>query len=211
MNTATENKESDKKIIKGDFGYLKAQKKKEIIKTVLFFLASFVIFGIGYLISGSEKNILTVAAVLGLLPASKSVVILIMFIKATPHACPQETYERTDEFIAKTGLPFTVYDLYMTSEKNDFPIYCMSCRGKYLIGFSSDPKLQQKEATEHIRGMLDQNGFHKMSIHIFTKYDAYLERMKALANFETDAEGKCDGVSEEHDLEVLKLMLNISL
>ena len=63
---------------KGCYGYLTRQKKKEIIKTVLFFALSLSVFAIGYATTGTKKNLLTIVAMLGFLPASKSMVSMIM-------------------------------------------------------------------------------------------------------------------------------------
>ena len=59
---------------KGTFGYLDTQKVYEIIRTVLFYSISIAIFVTGYVTTGTKKNLLTIVAVLGVLPASKSLV-----------------------------------------------------------------------------------------------------------------------------------------
>ena len=41
---------------KGCYGYLTRQKKKEIIKTVLFFALSLSVFAIGYATTGTKKT-----------------------------------------------------------------------------------------------------------------------------------------------------------
>ena len=74
--------EGTMKITKGCFGYLEAQRKKEIIRTIFYFALSAAIFVMGYVTTGTKMNLLTVVAVCGCLPASKSMVSMIMYIIA---------------------------------------------------------------------------------------------------------------------------------
>ena len=71
-----------KKIRKGCYGYMDYQKKVTILRTVLFFAVSIGIYGMGISSPGNNKNLLTVVAVLGLLPSCKSAINMIMFLKA---------------------------------------------------------------------------------------------------------------------------------
>ena len=57
---------------KGRPGYLDSQKKKEILKTAMMFGLVIAIMATGYLTTHTKKNLLTVVAVLGCLPAGKS-------------------------------------------------------------------------------------------------------------------------------------------
>ena len=57
---------------KGSYLYLDTQKKYEIARTIIYFAISFAIFFAGYSLTGTKKNLLTIVAVLGMLPASKS-------------------------------------------------------------------------------------------------------------------------------------------
>ena len=65
--------------VKGTEKYLDTQKKYELIRTLLYFGISASLFIGGYLQTKSKVNLLTVVAVLGCLPASKSAVSAIMF------------------------------------------------------------------------------------------------------------------------------------
>ena len=56
---------------KGTYLYLDTQKKYEIAKTAILYSLSVAIFLTGYISTGTKKNLLTIVAVLGVLPASK--------------------------------------------------------------------------------------------------------------------------------------------
>lgn len=59
---------------KGTSGYLRTQKNYEILRTVLYFAISLSLFIAGRVTTGSRENLLTIVAVLGGLPACKSLV-----------------------------------------------------------------------------------------------------------------------------------------
>ena len=59
---------------RGTCGYLRTQKIYEILRTVLYFAISLSLFIAGWVSTGSRENLLTIVAVLGCLPACKSLV-----------------------------------------------------------------------------------------------------------------------------------------
>ena len=67
---------------KGTEGYIRSQKKYEVIRTLLYFAVSLSLYVAGYIQTGQRANLLTIVAVLGCLPASKSAVSAIMFLRA---------------------------------------------------------------------------------------------------------------------------------
>ena len=66
---------------KGTAHYLDTQKKYELLRTILYFAISLVLFVAGYIQTHSRANLLTIIAVLGCLPASKSAVSTIMYFR----------------------------------------------------------------------------------------------------------------------------------
>ena len=105
------------KIQKGCFGYLSYKKKFSTIMTIGMFALSLAIYLMGYITTKSNANLLTVVAVLGCLPASKSAVSMIMYLKAG--CCSQDVYQRT---LPNTEGTLMLYDLYLTSYQKNFQI-----------------------------------------------------------------------------------------
>ena len=68
------------KVQKGQYGYLSYKKKFSAIVTIGMFALSLAIFIMGYVTTKTNANLLTVVAVLGCLPASKSAVSMLMFL-----------------------------------------------------------------------------------------------------------------------------------
>lgn len=198
-------------IKKGDYGYLKQQTKWEILKVLVFFAAAFGVLFLGIHLTGDKNNLLTVVAVLGLLPAAKELITLIMFIRAGKFSCPHSLYEavegeiynKEDAAYDKTDPLIIVYDLYMTGQEKNYPILSMCCRNKTLVGMADWEKFDYKKAEEHIQIMLKQNSFKNVSVKIFSEKEKYINRLRELREKEA--------ADYEEDQAILRLMLNLSL
>ena len=60
---------------KGTYGYLEKKRKTELIRTILLFAIAFGIYLAGYFSTGTQQNLFTIIAVLGMLPACQRAVI----------------------------------------------------------------------------------------------------------------------------------------
>lgn len=184
---------------KGTFGYIEKQRRWEIIKTLLMFGISIALYGAGYLATKSNKNLLTLAAVLGCLPASRSAVGMIMFLKAK--GCSQELREVIGD--GAKGLSER-YDLYLTSYAKNFQISHLVMKGKSLIGITEQEGFDEGACYQHVKTLLSQNGFRDITVKIFRERGKYLERLKSLRESEMEDNGEFNG-------KVLELMENLSL
>ena len=116
---------------KGEENYIDTQKKYEILKTVLFFAMSAAVFVLGYISTGSRMNLLTIVAVLGCLPASKSAVNMIMFMRFKSFDKAKAT-----AFKEKSGNLPTLFDCVFTTYDKSYPVWHMAYRNNNLIGFT---------------------------------------------------------------------------
>ena len=69
-----------KKVKKGTYGYIKYQKIRTFLITFILFLIPMVIYVTGYIQTKTKLNLFTFVAILGCLPACKSLVGLIMIM-----------------------------------------------------------------------------------------------------------------------------------
>ena len=129
-----------RKIQKGAFGYLGYKKKMSAIMTISMFALSLAIFIMGYITTKTNANYLTVVAVLGCLPASKSAVAMIMYLKAK--ACSTEDKEAIETVI---GTLDGYYDLYFTGYQKNFPINHLVVTKNSIIAYSNDSKITEKD------------------------------------------------------------------
>ncbi|MCQ2080118.1 MAG: hypothetical protein MJZ11_00575 [Lachnospiraceae bacterium] len=161
-----------KRIIKGDFNYLSKKKARVIIMTVFLFAMSIGIFITGYVTTGTKKNLLTIVAVLGCLPASKSAVSMIMFLRAK--GCPLDIKEKIEPH---TGKLVSMYDMYFTSYDANFPILHMIVNNKVVIGFYNDLKFDDSKCVKHLTTMLANAGYNNVTISLTSDLNKYINML----------------------------------
>lgn len=160
---------------KGTFGYLKAKRTIVLIRTIIYFGISLSLFFAGIIATDTRKNLLTVVAVLGCLPACKSLVNLIMYLKAS--GCSKEAKERLSK---AEGSLSCMYDMYFTSYKENFAISHMTVAGKNICGYTEDKKCNVNGCEDHLAAMLKQAGYKELTVKIFTDLNKYCERLHQL-------------------------------
>lgn len=182
--------------LKGDFGYLQRQKKQEIIKTIVFFGLSFGLMLMGYLSTGTKTNLLTVVAVLGLLPSSKSLVSVIMYLKVPTY--DEAVWQAIED---KRGNVNVLYNLYLTSYKNNFAVNAFAIRGNNVIGFTAFDKCDTELCQTHIQDLAKMNGLTNLTVKIFKEQKKFEERLLQLESLEAG----------NKEAEIAQLLCDISL
>ncbi len=163
---------------KGTKQYLDSQKKYEVIRTLIYFGISISLFIAGWVTTKTKLNLLTIVAVLGCLPASKSAVQMIMYLRyrsLSKDAC--------DAISAHAEGLTALYDLVFTSYEKNYSVGHMVIRGNTVVGFTEDKKFDEKAFYTHIDQILKKDRIMGVSVKIFSdrkKYTERLEQMKAL-------------------------------
>lgn len=165
-----------KKIPKGSYGYTDAHKKRQLLKTFLFFLLPIAIFLVGYLTTKTKENYFTIVAVVGCLPACKELVNVFLFWKRK--SLPEELYRE----IASCAKDLdAAYELVFTTYEQSYPVTALVIAGNEVAGYTQSAKdLNWKKAGEHVQTVLKNNGFSKIHVHIFRDYRQFLERVESL-------------------------------
>lgn len=191
-----------RRAIKGNFGYIHNKRIQVLIRTILFFGISLAVFLVGYLTTHTKQNLLTIVAVLGCLPACKSMVGLIMIFRAT--GCSEKAREAIQP---AEGRLIGMYDMYFTSYQKNFAISHMVVEGKVILGYTEDPKCDLKACQEHLHTMLSQAGFQDRVVKISDQLPKYCEQLQKL----NASEDKNDEESLKKDDEVRVVLYDISL
>ncbi|MDO5573372.1 MAG: hypothetical protein Q4G60_05250 [bacterium] len=161
-----------KKIQKGQYGYIGYQKKVAIIRTLTLFAIAFMILIIGLYTTGTKSNALTIIAILGMLPASKSAVNMIMFLRYRDSS--QELYHNTQE-LAKQ-LPMN-YDLVFTMPDKSFQVQQIACNQNTVCGYRDGDEQSLKKLQQHISSVLQSNHLSNVEIKIWNDYESFLKRL----------------------------------
>ncbi len=168
---------------KGTIHYLSTQKKYEIARTVLYFAISISLFVAGIVTTGDKMNLLTIVAILGCLPACKSAVTMIMFLRYKGCSKEDETrlsvLEQDDNCQKVYDLVFTTYD------KNFVFSHGMIC-GNTVILYSTMAKLDESSCILHLQNTLALEGVKNVSFKIFKELDKYLQRAEQLQKLDED-------------------------
>ena len=126
-----------------------------------------------------KENLLTIVAVLGLLPSSKSLVSVVMYFKI-----PKFSEKVYQEVSRQEGAVPVLYSMYLTSYKANFPINCFAVRGNHLIGYTEFAACDAAACEEHIQGILKQNSVKNVTIKIFHEKARFTERLAQLQALE---------------------------
>lgn len=183
---------------KGSFGYLNNRKKYTAIRTLIFFLLSGGLYVMGILTTGSNKNLLTIVAVLGCLPACKSAVNFILFLRA--RGCSSALHDRLSSYDDALTV---FYDMYFTSYQKNYPLSHMALKGSMLCGMTEQPSCDCQEAGKHLEQMLTQEGIKNVTVHIFSQEDKYIDRLSRILDMQVEEHKNREGI--------VNLLYNISI
>lgn len=166
---------------KGTRDYINSQKKYEVIRTIIYFFLPISLFIAGYVTTKTKVNLLTIVAVVGLLPASKSLVGMIMFLRYK--SCSKEVCDR----LAQLSYSLTeLYDMVFTTYDKNFEVGHMIIAGNTICGYSEKKDFAEKDFQTHILQVLKMDGHKNVTVKIFTDLDKYLERIEQLNDSDID-------------------------
>lgn len=166
---------------RGEKNYINSQKGYEIARTLLYFAVSGTLFAAGWIQTGNRVNLLTVVAILGCLPASKSAVSAIMFLRF--HSCAPETAAMLEEH--SQGL-LCLYDMVFTSYKKNFCVAHLAVRGSTVCGYAENAGFDENGFHQHIGPILEMDGHKGVTVKIFTDLQKYTERLKQMQALEPE-------------------------
>lgn len=185
---------------KGKQGYLASQKYYEIGRTALYFILSMALFIMGYISTKTRANLLTVLAVLGCLPACKSLVEMIMYLRFSGMELSKA------EKIEKMQLPLVQgFDFVFTSYQENYVVDHLIINQNQILGYSGNQKFPEEAFSKHIQNVCKLEGHKELSVKVFTDFEKYTERLKELETKATKSEHH----KKEEDL--LRILKSVSL
>lgn len=176
-----------KRTKKGQFGYIKYRRTFHLIFALVLFGMAVALYIAGVKTTGSNKNLLTVVAILGVLPASQSTVTSILGFRAK--CCSKELYDKIEDKLDTDMI--SLYDLYFTTYDKNYPINHIVMKNHCVCGIMDETKHSVQAFEQYIEETFAKNGIKGVSIKIFehTMVDKYLNRIEELKKLEntTDA------------------------
>ena len=159
---------------KGYSGYVKKERCKRLVITLLLFAIPMLLFITGYVTAKTTKNLFTVVTVVGCLPACKSMVGLIMIFLIKP--MKEADYR---EIRSHVGRVLVGYELYITSYDNSEFVCAAAVHGNQIICYSDRLKNPPELLEEHITKLMDQNGYHQ-KVKVFTRPEQFTDRLDTM-------------------------------
>lgn len=198
--------------VKGSYGYYAYEKKRRIAIVAFLFGLCLLIFFTGLIMTGTRKNMFTLFAILGVLPAAKWTVSMIMVLLQKP--IDPKVVEMTEEI---AGDLVHGYELCVTAYEGRLSLDCVVVCGNNIAAYSSAQKGKFEFMETHVRKILHGNGFGNPTFKIFRKLEQYQERIRQLAsNPQKYREGLKYTPDEAHEGEtrdeaVLRVIKSISI
>lgn len=189
-----------KRVRKGQFGYIRYRRILHLILALILYGMAVIFYFAGIKATGDNKNLLTVVAILGCLPASQSLVTSILGFRAK--CCSNDLCEKIETKLEQNMV--SVYDLYFTTYDKNYPVSHIVMKNNCICGLMESSKHSAQELEKYLEDTFLKNGIKGVSIKIFEKSmsDKYLNRLDELKKLEYSK-----SVMEE---DVIKLLFDIS-
>lgn len=169
-----------KKIKKGDFGYTVSHRKGQMIKFLIYVSITLAVFLLGLAVTKKTENLLSVVAVVGVLPCTKELIGVIMSFKRKP--MDAVLYRQISE--KAEGLE-QIYELLFTTSETSYPVEAVVIEGRDVICYTLDQKCNTAALQKHLYKLLNANDY-KENVKVFTDLKKFLDRTGDLTRREKE-------------------------
>lgn len=169
-----------KRVSKGNFGYTISHRKWQILKMSCYIAIALAVFLLGFLVTKTTRNVLSVVAIVGALPISKELVGVIMSFKRKP--MDKKLYEQIS---AKAGNLEQIYELLFTTSETSYGVEAAVIEGRDVICYTVDPKCEIAKLQTHLYKMLNASDY-KENVKVFTDFKKFMDRVGDLERREKE-------------------------
>ncbi|MBO4902524.1 MAG: hypothetical protein J5518_07005 [Lachnospiraceae bacterium] len=162
-----------KKIEKGTYGYIRRMKLYTTIRTIVLFAMALGLYATGYVWTGTNKNLLTIVAILGLLPSAKSMVNMIMFLRF--RSLDPSVFEKYEKI--RGGLHI-LYENIMTTTKQAYLLDVLAYKNHTVCAFCE--KAGDLAALEELILETLKAKNTGVTVKIFPDERAFMKRMETM-------------------------------
>lgn len=142
------------KIEKGSAGYVQSQKRIRTIRTIALFAVVFAVFAVGMILNkGDRRNIYSIVAAVGCIPAAMSAVSMIMMWMRKP-----VTASFAEEMQRLAGDTRLLMELYITTSEHGLYLHAAAVKDDCVAAYAPDPRSESvfSDVSRHIRNSLEQ-------------------------------------------------------
>ena len=175
------------------------------LRTLFLYACALSIYFTAYYTLHTVKNIWTIISVLGILPASKSLVNLIMFMRfrSLDSSVYEEYKDAFRDLCAIYEIPFTTYEKTYFAE-------AVVCRNNTVAGYCGpsgkreDKKVSADALAGHLESVLVNGGFDACTVKIFDDRQEFLKRAGQMRE-------NLEPKEPERDRAILNCLLSVGL
>ena len=198
------------KATKGQFGYFRFERMRRLLITIITVLFPAAVFVAGIIVYGTERNLLTVIALVLVIPFAMAFVSLVMVY--THSSIPEDEYKEIEEH---AGTLTMAYELYVTHETASTMVDAFAIWGNTVVGLVTEKKGDPKFTADYIKKVLRSNGIGS-NVALMTDRKHFLERLDSMNEHSEslrDVKFKPDSRYPDYDLEqtIWILLTQISL
>ena len=166
-----------KRTPKGKAGYVRYEKLKRFLIMLLMFAIPIGIYISAYMITGTNRNIMTIVAVVGIVPAARFAVnwIMIMMSRDAEPAAVETTEKIAGDLVHG-------YELTVTAYEGRMPLDAVVVCGNEVVCLSTKgDKSQFAFMEKHITRILNSNQYFNSNVRIIQDLKHYEDRIRQLA------------------------------
>ena len=186
------------KATKGQFGYFRYERMRRLLITIITVLFPAAVFVAGIIVYGTERNLLTVIALVLVIPFAMAFVSLVMVY--THSSIPEDEYKEIEEH---AGTLTMAYELYVTHETASTMVDAFAICGNTVVGLVTEKKGDPKFTADYIKKVLRSNGIGS-NVALMTDRKHFLERLDSMNEHSEslrDVKFKPDSRYPDYDLE----------
>lgn len=186
------------KATKGQFGYFRYERMRRLLITIITVLFPAAVFVTGIIVYGTERNLLTVIALVLVIPFAMAFVSLVMVY--THSSISEEEYKEIEEH---AGTLTMAYELYVTHETASTMVDAFAICGNTVVGLVTEKKGDPKFTADYIKKVLRSNGIGS-NVALMTDRKHFLERLDSMNEHSEslrDVKFKPDSRYPDYDLE----------
>lgn len=172
-----------KNLTKGMYGYFSKKKKTEIIKTIVFFSIALAVYFTGLIHTGTNKNLLSIVAILGVLPAGKAAVGMIMLLRFK-----QITLENYNNLKEYEESHLMLYDLIFVLKEKAVKTECVSIQENSIMILTACAHMKETEIAKELKNFLSNHGKGLCTVRVFKDQKNFLKELnKNTSSFEKNS------------------------
>ena len=163
-----------KRVRKGSAGYILYERIRRILIAAVLLIIPVSAYFIALAYFGTNKNAISIIAILGCVPAAGAIVSLIMFFSVRP--VPMDLYEK---ILPHTGDLVMAYELYLTNYDKNTLLDAVAVCGQDVVGLATYKPPKRKDSEQHIENVLRADGFSVHAV-VFDDPEKFLMRLDTM-------------------------------